>query len=94
MYNYLSLILQGTLGLVSVHFSVLMTGLLINQSNQQITDHTLGVTCIVAFGLLWIELPLYHYRDVWMYRDATSSHPYTVFSVILWWSFIRRAPNA
>ena len=28
-----------------------------------------------------------------MYRDATSLHPYTLFSVIIWWSFIRRSPK-
>ena len=54
----------------------------------------MSATCLVAFGLLWVELPLYHYRHVLIYRDATSSHPYTVFSVIVWRLFIRRTPNA
>lgn len=33
----------------------------------------------IKFGSLWIERPLYDYRDFLMCRDVASSHPYTSF---------------
>ncbi|WWS89184.1 hypothetical protein V6B14_05610 [Sporosarcina psychrophila] len=57
----------------------IITHVLINQKqpvNNLIKQQALRVQYI---WIAWIERPLYDYRDVFMCRNATSSHHYTFF---------------
>ncbi len=55
-------------------------------------DETPGTLYTGTVGSLWIERLLHHYREFLLRNDATLSQHYAVFSIIVWWSFVRRSP--